>query len=152
MCTHLCISDHVAVHLELKAKTNISYNIVSHLHTNTRYKLQRMNVSSIPLKPWWPGLLSHPWSLGRLGSQGWTVMGLTELGRVCQPMSPAAWTWWACSPLHRPTTSGSKQVLLQWNYAYWTKRMWRLWAGRTLKSPVGAMSPGAGVPTSNLLP
>ena len=32
--------NHVAVHLKLKAKTNIPYSIVSHLYTNTRCKLQ----------------------------------------------------------------------------------------------------------------
>ena len=31
------------------------------------------------------------------------------------------------------------------------QRIWSLWAGRALKSPVGSMSPG-GVPTSSLLP
>ena len=40
-------------------------------------------------------------------------------------------------------------VLLQWNYAYCTQRMWGLWAGRALKSPKGSMSPGGGVPTSS---
>ena len=32
-------------------------------------------------------------------------------------------------------------VLLQWNYAYCTQRMWGLWAGRALKSPVGPCLP-----------
>ena len=43
-------------------------------------------------------------------------------------------------------------VLLQWNHAYCTRRMWSLWAGRDLKSPEGSMSHGVGVPTSSLLP
>ena len=42
-------------------------------------------------------------------------------------------------------------VLLQGNYAYCTRRMWSLWAGRALKSPVGSTSPGVGVPISRLL-
>ena len=96
-CTHLCISESCCC--PPKTKTDRPYNIVSHLHTNTKYKLQRVNVNSIPLRLRWLGLLSHPWSLGRLGSQGWTVMGLTELGRMCQPMSSAPWTWHACFPL-----------------------------------------------------
>ena len=79
--------------------------------------------------------MSHPWSLGRLVSQGWTVMGLTELGRMCQPMNPAPWTWRACSPLHQPTTFRSGQILLQWNCAYCTQKMCSLWAGRALKTP-----------------
>ena len=32
-----------------------------------------------------PGLVSHPWSLSRLGSQGWSVVGL---GRVPAKVSP----------------------------------------------------------------
>ena len=70
-----------------------------------KHKLRKENVDFIPLRPRWPGLLAYPWSLGRLGSRGWTVMGLMELGRMYQPMSPAPWTWRACSPLHGPTTS-----------------------------------------------
>ena len=31
-------------------------------------------------------------SLGRLESLGWTVLGLREVGRMCQSMNPAPWT------------------------------------------------------------
>ena len=51
----------------------------------------------------------------------------------------------ACSPLHRPTTSRSRGSSC-------TQRMWSLWAGRAMKSPLGSMSPSVGVPTSSLLP
>ena len=50
---------------------------------------------------------------------------------------------------HKLQTQG---VLLQWNYAHCTQRMWSLWAERALKIPMGSMSPGIGVPTSSLLP
>ena len=102
-CTHLCISESCCSPKTKNIQTHSTTLQVT--TTNTKDKIQKENVGSIPLRPWWPGLMSHPWSLGSLGSQGWTVMGLTELGRVCQPMSPAPWIWWACSPLHGPTTS-----------------------------------------------
>ena len=38
-------------------------------------------------------------------------------------------------------------VLLQWNYIYYSHKMWSVWALRALKSPKGSMSPGVGVPT-----
>ena len=120
---------------------------------NHQHKIQitKRECNSTPLRPWWPGLLSHPWSLSRLGSQGWTVMGLMELGRMCQLRSPAPRIWCAYSPLHGLMTSRSKQVLLQRNYAYCTQRMWSLCAGRASKSRVGPMSPGGRVPTSSPL-
>ena len=31
-----------------------------------------------------------------------------------------------------------QEDLLQWNYAYCTQRMWNIWAGRALKSPMGS--------------
>ena len=30
-------------------------------------------------------MVEHPWSLGRPGSQGWTVLGLRVVGRMYQP-------------------------------------------------------------------
>ena len=36
---------------------------------------------SILLIPWLIWLLSYLWRLGRLGSQGWIVVGLRDLGR-----------------------------------------------------------------------
>ena len=44
------------------------------------------------------GLVSHPWSLSRLESQGWTVLGLRELGRMYQP-TKLPWTCSSWSPL-----------------------------------------------------
>lgn len=41
------------------------------------------------LVTWAPGTSLKP------GSPGWTVVGLTELGEMCWPMSPAPW---ACMP------------------------------------------------------
>ena len=37
----------------------------------------------------WVTMVSYPWKLGRLGSQGWIVVGLRDLGgcgRWCAPM------------------------------------------------------------------
>lgn len=53
---------------------------------NTNYKRECWLYSPQALVPW---AVVHPWSLGKLGSQGWTIMGLTDLGRIYQPMSPA---------------------------------------------------------------
>ena len=33
-------------------KKKKSYNIVSHLYTNMKYKLQKEHANSIPLRPW----------------------------------------------------------------------------------------------------
>ena len=73
-------------------------------------------------------------------------MGLTELGRTCQPMSPAPWTWRACSPLHRPTTFRSRGPPAVKLYLLLPKDVERL-GFKSLKSPKGSMSPGVGVPT-----
>ena len=92
------------------------------------------------LKPW------VPW-MDCLGAEGGR-----EVGRMHQPMNPAPWTWWACSPLHQPTTSRSWRVLLQWNHTYCAQRTWHLWAGGASESPLGSTSPGDGVPASSFLP
>ena len=44
---------------------------------------------TISLIPWLPWLVSHLWRLGRLGSEGWIVVGLRVLrgcDRQCDPM------------------------------------------------------------------
>ena len=62
-----------------------------------------------------------PWSLSRLGSQGWTLMGLRELGRMYQQMS-LPWTCSAWSPLDGTTSSRSRQALQKLNQANCTQR------------------------------
>ena len=37
---------------KIKKKKKKSYNIVSHLYTNMKYKLQKEHANSIPLRPW----------------------------------------------------------------------------------------------------
>lgn len=53
-----------------------------------------------------------PEAWAKLGSQDGLSWELTDLGRIYQPMSPAPWTWHACSPLHGPNLR-SQGVLLQ---------------------------------------
>ena len=55
-------------------------------------------------------LVSHPWSQSQPGSQGWTIMGLRQLGRMYQQICPP-WTCSAWSPVHRTTTSRSRGAL-----------------------------------------
>ena len=52
-------------------------------------KKDKRTADSIPLMPWVPGLVSDPWSLSRLGSPSWTVVGLRELGTVSRQCAPA---------------------------------------------------------------
>ena len=42
---------------------------------NKQTKKDKRTVDSIPLRPWVPGLGSHPWSLSRLGSPSWLWWG-----------------------------------------------------------------------------
>ena len=48
---------------------------------------------------WWPRLMSHPWNLSRLGSQGWSVLDLRVLGRY-------AWQWAVYWRTRRISSSG----------------------------------------------
>ena len=141
--------NHGAVHWK---QTNKPCNIVSHLYTNTKYKLHKENADSIPLGPWWLGLLSHPQSLGRLGSQGWTDVGLMVWGGCASqwalPHGPAVLVS-LCTGPQPPDPGGSS---CSQTMAAAPKGWWSLWVGRALKSRLGSMSPGAGVPTSSLLP
>ena len=90
------------VHLK---QTNTPYHIVRHLYanTNTNYKkrmltlfpsgLGALDCWHIPGQAWFPRMDYH---------------GADRAGRIYQPMSPAPWTWRACSPLQGPTTSRSR--------------------------------------------
>ena len=107
-----------------------------------------LHADSIPFRPQWPGLLPHPWSLSRLGSLGWPALGLRDVGRMSasEPCSMDLACLLPSAPAH--------QILVgpPADYTYCTQRIWSLWAGRALESPLGSMSPGDGVPTSSFLP
>ena len=64
---------------------------------------------SIPLGPRWPGLLSHPHGLSRLGSQGWAVPKLqTQAG---PPIATAS--------LQHPKTDGRSGPEELWTVTLW---------------------------------
>ena len=111
--------NHGAAH---QKQTNKPCNIVSHLYTDTKYKLHKENADS---SPW--ALVTGAAVTSPKPGQAWFPRmdwcGADGLGRMCQPMSPALWTCCACFPLHRPTTSRSRWVLLQPNYGCCTQRM-----------------------------
>ena len=68
---------------------------------------RRRNTESIPLRPWWPGVMSHPGSLSMPGVEGWSVLGLKKLGRHdSQGACPSQWTWTACCPCISPQSPG----------------------------------------------
>lgn len=100
-----------------------------------------------------PGSLraSHPWGLSRPGSQGWTVMLLKVVGRMCKQVSPPLVNSSAWFPLHGTVIFRSSRALLQLHQAYFPQKRCVLWVGRALKSHPVSTSPGGGLPTSSLL-
>ena len=78
---------------ELKNKTKHLLPCNSPIHSSSNNRINTINIQTYPdsisLFPWLPWLVSHLWRLGRLGSEGWTVVGLRVLGgcdRQCDPM------------------------------------------------------------------
>ena len=109
------------------------------------------NAYFIPLRPRWPGLLSHPHSLSRLGSQGWTVPGLRELGS-----RGSRWAFLG-SVAPGPPSTGPQTPDPGWASHSYCKptapqNWWMPWAWRAMKSYSCLMSPGGGVCTSSLPP
>lgn len=78
-----------------------------------------MNTNAYPRAPR-PGSLrvSHPWGLSRHGSQGWTIMLLKVVGRMCKQVSPPLVNSSAWLPLHGTVIFRSSRTLLQLHQAY----------------------------------
>ena len=95
---------------------------------------------------WWPRLMSHPWNLSRLGSQGWSVLDLRVLGRY-------AWQWAVYWRTRRISSSGGvgRSSCSQAKPTE-PKGCWNIWDGRALKSPLSYKTPGGWHPNSSLLP
>ena len=81
------------------------------------------------VQSWWPGLVSHPWRRGSLGSQGWTVLGLRKLARkwrqVNTPLKTSSGAGFSPSPdPGRPTYSQTKlSVVPKGSQIPWTGRV-----------------------------
>ena len=93
----------------------------------------------------------HPHSLSRLGSQGWTVPGLRELGSLGQPVS-LPWICSAWSPPHGTPNSRSRPALPQLLQAYSTPKLVDTLDLKSCeKSPFFSIA-RCGIPTLSLLP
>ena len=102
---------------------------------------EKIHADFMSLRPWWPLLVSHPWSLSRLQSQGWSVWGWGSW-RTCA--SHGAPPWSACWTPPQPSNTEIKPPA--------DKGWSSLWDGRALNGPLGSVFPGGGVPSSSLLP
>ena len=90
---------------------------------------------------WWPRLVSHPWNLSRLGSQGWSVLDLRVLGRY-------AWQWAIYWRTRRISSSGGvgRSSCSQAKPTE-PKGCWNIWDGRALKVPWATRLLVVGIPT-----
>ena len=95
-----------------------------------------------------------PSGLGALGCwhipEAWDCHGADGAGEDVPANEPCPVDLACLLPSARAHNLQIQGVLLLWNNAYCTQRMWSLWAGGALKSPMVSMSPGVGVPTSSL--
>ena len=75
---------------ELKKKNPVHYN--SPIYSSSTDFINSKNIEtyadSIPLITRLPWLVSHLWRLGRLGSQGWLVVGLRDPGGCGRQRAP----------------------------------------------------------------
>ena len=91
-------------------------------------------------------MVSHAWDLSRLGSQGWTVVRLSELGRMCQPVSPPEGPGVSLLLCMSPQSPDRVRPSYTESKPSASTGWWSLGAGRALKSALGSMSPGGGLP------
>lgn len=95
--------------------------------------------------------MSQAWSRTSLGSQGWTVERLRELGGCAGKRAPFALG--VPGPLCMgPHSPDPRRPSYRETKPRVPRGWWSIWAGRAFKSPLGSASPGAGVPSSSLLP
>ena len=101
----------------------------------TFFKKEKRTADSVPLRPWGPGLVSHPWSLSRLGPRAGLSWGWGRWGACARQTAPHPMDLDRLFPSAGAHSLQIQGTLLQQNQPWCPRRMvgslgWKRFAKR----------------------